>query len=158
MTVAEVFSLTAGSVCARTPTSFAATPMNEHPRCSMPDPPANIEKRPILQKHSEQTSANQIPGTGHLSRHRGYCAASVTTKMFALPCKRPCHFLASQATEHDLYRSHCLWLKMCGRHDRRLRTDSGSSVLCAQGRRRSYAPTRTRRVGAPADPLPHRRY
>jgi hypothetical protein len=158
LTVAEVFSLTAGSVCARTPTSFAATPTNEHPRCSMPDPPANIGKRPILQKHSEQTSANQIPGTGHLSRHRGYCAASVTTKMFTLPCKRPCHFLASKATEHDLYRSHCLWLKMCGRHERRLRTDSGSSVLCAQCRRRSYAPTRTRRVGAPADPLPHRRY
>ena len=30
LTVAEVFSLTAGSVCARTPTSFAATPTNEH--------------------------------------------------------------------------------------------------------------------------------
>lgn len=86
LTVAEVFSLRAGSVCARTPTSVAATPTNEHPRCSIPDPPAKIGKRPILQKHSEQTSANQIPGTGHLPSHRGYCAASLTTKMFTLPC------------------------------------------------------------------------
>ena len=104
LTVAEVFSLTAGSVCARTPTSFAATPMNEHPRCSMPDPPANIGKRPILRKHSEQTSANQIPGTGHLSRHRGYCAASVTTSWHRRRQSRRLHYRTA-ATDEVPYRA-----------------------------------------------------